>query len=342
MKKTSFRLLFSAMALSCVYLVACQKEASDTSLISEARGGNGNGNNGIGHGNGGNGGTNAGTASRTCYLGQGYWFASGKHTWPDVNGGTASGSITIGTTTYSQEQGIAIWKSSNAGGLKDAKKAFLLLATIQLSAATVSPTYSGYAADLATVTSWLSGLGTLNPSNLPSAKMDAATKAAYNRLKDWVESHECDGDDDGHDGDDDDDDDKNCPTDISYWLSNTSLPDVNGSTVSGTITIAGTTSATTQYYSLQNLVTVWTTYQTHPTDAQRVLFLLSAYKLAQYSAAFTVPTQIQTDLAVLESWLSTQGMLTATNFGGSLSTAPQSVRDAYNRVTAYIEDHDCD
>jgi hypothetical protein len=144
-----------------------------------------------------------------CYKGQGHWFANSNHMWSDMNG-SAPGQFSIcdynstltATTTcyhYSQEQRSAYWNTSNQGGKKDSKKAFMLLASIKLSGSSV-PTYSGMTMDMRIVENWLSEtFGQVEPNEMTSDRtMPQQVKAAYERLHAWVESHDCDDD-----GDDD-------------------------------------------------------------------------------------------------------------------------------------------
>src|SRR5688572_24930495 len=76
--------------------------------------------------------------SEGCSWSQGYWFAAPHVIWPDSNG-VAYGQITIGGHHYTQAEGKAIWNTSNAGGIKDSKKAFLQVAAIKLSGSNVIP-----------------------------------------------------------------------------------------------------------------------------------------------------------------------------------------------------------
>lgn len=321
MKKRSVQLLLSAALLSCVYLIACQKSSADPSLTSEAS------LNGRGHGHddvvGGTvSGTTGGTYSGTCYLGQGYWFGGGKHTWADLNG-TAAGNVTIGGFNYTQQQAQDIWKSSNSGGKKDAKKAFILVASVLLSGNNV-PTYTGMSTDLATVQSWLSSLGQLTATNISSTKMPANVKAAYSRLNDWLENHECD---------DSDDREEVCTTDIQNWFGSGSQtwPDVNGTTA-GNVTIAGFNYTPTEALAVYNF---YLSSSNH--DPEKVFLTLAALKLAQANISYT---GYAADITTLETWLAGFNKLTATNL--PTTTMPANVADAYSRLTGYVQSHDCD
>lgn len=319
MKNTPVQLLLAAAIVSCVYLIACQKQTTDPQFLAAAKGNEKNRN---GHDNA-NGGTSTNTS--TCYYGQGYWFGSGKRTWPDLNGGTVSGTITIGSFNYSQDDAWSIWKSSNSGGKKDAKKAFVLLSTLQLSGPNV-PMYTNMDADVAMVTNWLNGLGALSGSNLPASKMPSDVKAAYNRLKDWMENHECE--------DDDDEEDETCTTEWKYWFGDEAhnWPDVNG-TADANVTIAGNN------YTAADAAAAWNFYKTSSLhDPQKALILLAVLRLSG------TPTNgysgMATDIATVETWLQTFGRLSATN--NPTTAMPTDVADAYNRLTNWLDDHDCD
>jgi hypothetical protein len=120
------------------------------------------------------------TPDEGCSLSQGYYFAKPGLVW-----GTT---VTIGGYTYTQAEGVAIWNTSNKGGIKDAKAGFLQVAAIKLSGSTVSPSASVWA-DVAIVEAYLSGLGKLSPGNLPTG--NAAAKSAAGRIGDWIDLHHC-------------------------------------------------------------------------------------------------------------------------------------------------------
>jgi len=138
-----------------------------------------------------------GPTSETCTFSQGYWFANNKahpdgvHTWPN--------SITIGGQTYTEADGLAIWNTSDAGGIKDAKKAFCQLAAIYLSGADQTE----ITAPIKTIEDWLTSLGTkLSPSNLPMESDDAIitygdVRDAANAISDFIQLHHCGGVEDG-------------------------------------------------------------------------------------------------------------------------------------------------
>lgn len=116
-----------------------------------------------------------------CSLSQGFWFASKNAVWP-VTG------VTVGGKTYTKAEGLAIWNSSNKGGIAHAKQGFLQVAAIKLSgtvllAATVW-------ADVAIVEAWLDTLPKLTPTNVKNfSNPDVA--AAAGRIGDWINAHHC-------------------------------------------------------------------------------------------------------------------------------------------------------
>lgn len=122
-----------------------------------------------------------------CSLSQGYWFANGNHIWPDVNG-AAAGNVTIGGFNYTEAEGRDIWNTSNAGGLRDSKKAFLQVAAIKLSGSSVSPTAAVWA-DVAICEAWLATLGKLSPANLPTGNASVSTAAG--NIGDWINTNHC-------------------------------------------------------------------------------------------------------------------------------------------------------
>ena len=121
-----------------------------------------------------------------CSFSQGYWFAKPNVVWP--------GTVTVGGHTYTQAEGMAIFASSNAGGIGTAKKVFLQVATIKLSGASVL----GGATVWPYVTignNWLSTLPKLTPSNVKNFNNTAGAaeaKAAADAISTWIEGHHCD------------------------------------------------------------------------------------------------------------------------------------------------------
>lgn len=130
-----------------------------------------------------------------CTYSQGYWFANnpkhpdGVHPWPN--------DITVGGYSYSNADGIAIWNTSNAGGIPDAKKAFTQLAAIYLSGVDISATT--IAGDVAIIEAWLTSLGQkLSPTYLPmESDIDVATygdvRTAADNISTYINAHECAG-----------------------------------------------------------------------------------------------------------------------------------------------------
>lgn len=123
-----------------------------------------------------------------CAYSQGYWFAKPNVIWPDVNGPNY-GQVTIGGYDYTQSEGIAIWKTSNKGGIRDSKKAFLQVAAIKLSGGTSSNLPASVWTDVQLIESWLSTLGKLSPNNLLTG--NKTVSAAAGRLGDWIDQNHC-------------------------------------------------------------------------------------------------------------------------------------------------------
>lgn len=116
-----------------------------------------------------------------CSMSQGYWFASPVSVWPSTG-------VTVAGYTYTKQEALDIWNTSNAGGIPDSKKGFLQVATIYLSGETVFHSATVWT-DVATVEAWLSTLDKLSPSNLPTGNSNAGSAAG--RIGDWVNAHHC-------------------------------------------------------------------------------------------------------------------------------------------------------
>lgn len=120
-----------------------------------------------------------------CSFSQGYWFAKPDLVWP--------GNVTVGGHTYTQAEGVAIWKSSNAGGIGTAKKVFLQVATIKLSGASVLGGASVWPYVQA-AENWLATLPKLTPSNVKNFNNTAGAadaRAAADSISSWIEAHHC-------------------------------------------------------------------------------------------------------------------------------------------------------
>ena len=113
-----------------------------------------------------------------CSLSQGYWFAKPEVIWPF--------DVVIGGESYTQAEGLAIWNSSNKGGIKDAKKGFLQVAAIKLSG-TVLDTDTVWD-DVKIVEDWLKDIEKVTAET--SDKNKAAKKAA-GRIGDWIDANHC-------------------------------------------------------------------------------------------------------------------------------------------------------
>ena len=115
-----------------------------------------------------------------CSFSQGLYFGS-PAAWP-------SATVTVAGFSYTETEGRDIWNVSNAGGMKDSKKAFLQVAAIKLSAGTISPSSTVWA-DVAICETWLATLGKLSPANLPTG--NSAVGEAAGRIGQWIEAHHC-------------------------------------------------------------------------------------------------------------------------------------------------------
>jgi len=128
-----------------------------------------------------------------CSFSQGYWFANnaahpdGVHPWNQT--------VTIGGYTYTNAEGLAIWNASNAGGIKDAKKAFTQLAAIKLSG--IDANAAGLTAAVTTIESWLANYGAkLTAANLRNQTANEITlygnaKAAADAISAWINANHC-------------------------------------------------------------------------------------------------------------------------------------------------------
>jgi hypothetical protein len=118
----------------------------------------------------------------------GYWFAKPNVTWP------TNGTVVLGNQTYTRNEGLAIWNTSNKGGMKNAKMAFLQASAIRLSMDMgLQQMPSGLSTDLATVETYLNSMPKLSATTIPAnSASDSAAGAAAGRLGDWISSNHCD------------------------------------------------------------------------------------------------------------------------------------------------------
>lgn len=119
-----------------------------------------------------------------CSLSQGYWFSKPGVVW--------GRNVLIGAFSYNRTDGLAIWNSPNKGGIKDAKKAFLQVATIQLSSSTISAGANVWP-NYWTAYNYLAGLPLkLSPSYLPTGtpQSQAAAQAA-GEIGNWIAENHC-------------------------------------------------------------------------------------------------------------------------------------------------------
>jgi hypothetical protein len=120
-----------------------------------------------------------------CSLSQGFYFAKPGPTWPS--------NVTIGGFTYTEAEGRAIWNCSNAGGIRDSKKAFTQVAALKLSNA--YPTGNAQIdADVVSIEAYLSGLNQklVACTFLPTGTTAGALAAqAAGRIGDWINNNHC-------------------------------------------------------------------------------------------------------------------------------------------------------
>jgi hypothetical protein len=128
------------------------------------------------------------TAITGCSLSIGYWFARPNVTWP------TNGTVVLGNHTYTRTEGLAIWNTSNKGGMKNAKMAFLQASAIRLSMAMglLQQLPSGLATDLATVETYLNPMPKLTATSIPANSASSAAAGAAGRIGDWISSNHCD------------------------------------------------------------------------------------------------------------------------------------------------------
>ena len=123
-----------------------------------------------------------GAVNPVCSLSQGYWFAKPQSTW--------GAGVTFGAFTYSKADGVAIWNSSNKGGLPNAKAAFTQASAIKLS--NVAATAAVWA-DVAIIDAYFATLPTkMTASNIPKNNAaNAAAGAAAGRIGQWIDANHC-------------------------------------------------------------------------------------------------------------------------------------------------------
>jgi hypothetical protein len=126
-----------------------------------------------------------------CSLSQGYWFAKPGVAWPDANGLGTPKDLTIGGFHYDRNDGLKIWNSSNRGGIRDAKKAFLQLSALYLSMAekgvTSVPTTLVYYVDHINNNELMNRDLT---KNIPTRK-DWNLSIAADEISKWIDANHC-------------------------------------------------------------------------------------------------------------------------------------------------------
>lgn len=123
--------------------------------------------------------------SSDCSLSQGYWFAKPQSTW--VNG------LTMGAYTWTKAEGVAIWNSSNKGGLPNVKAGFTQAAAIILSGVERNAETAALWADVDLIVNYIGGLTTkLSATNIPkNSSANAAVGAAAGRIGQWIDANHC-------------------------------------------------------------------------------------------------------------------------------------------------------
>ncbi len=116
-----------------------------------------------------------------CSLSQGYWFAKPDVVWPS--------NVTVGGKSYTRTEGLAIWNSSNKGGISAAKSGFLQVAAIKLSGSTVTTAATVWA-DVAIVETYLASLPKLTAANVKTYN-DSNVAAAAGRIGAWINANHC-------------------------------------------------------------------------------------------------------------------------------------------------------
>lgn len=115
-----------------------------------------------------------------CSFSQGFYFASPHATW---------GEVSVGGHVYTYAEAVAIWKSSNKGGISDAKKAFLQVATIYLSGSSVG--YGIIWDYVETAEAYLYTLPKLTAANVKNYNSGPDAAAAAGNIGNWIEEHHC-------------------------------------------------------------------------------------------------------------------------------------------------------
>jgi len=99
-------------------------------------------------------------------------------------------SVMVGGIEYTEAEGRAIAATTinGSGSTKDAKDAFIDVATLKLSYTgySLSPTIGPEVTNLET---WLSTLGKLSPTNLPTG--NASTRASITAIENFMKAHQC-------------------------------------------------------------------------------------------------------------------------------------------------------
>ncbi|MFM6976965.1 MAG: hypothetical protein ACKOW2_08995 [Sphingobacteriaceae bacterium] len=116
----------------------------------------------------------------SCSVKPGTYFAKPDYVWRST--------VTIGGFIYTQSEAKAIFETSNKGGMRDSKIGFIYLVTLKLSESTISRNATVWT-DASIVENYLSRLGKLSASNLPTGNNEA--RDAASRIGTWLDTHLC-------------------------------------------------------------------------------------------------------------------------------------------------------
>jgi hypothetical protein len=131
-----------------------------------------------------------------CSYSQGYYFASPVSAYPNYPGwgGINDGEVMIGGHVYTEGEARNIFRSSNKGGIADAKSAFQQAVAIKLSGSYVfSVDVWGWVAE---IDAYLSNYAKLTPNNVsgknrPAWVWNANIKTAAGNIGAWIDEHHC-------------------------------------------------------------------------------------------------------------------------------------------------------
>jgi hypothetical protein len=131
-----------------------------------------------------------------CSYSQGFYLASPVSAYPAYPGwgGINDGEVMVGGHIYTEADARAIFRSSNKGGIADAKAAFQQAVAIKLSESFVySVDVMGWVAQ---IDAYLSNYAKLTPNNVsgknrPGWVWNAGIKTAAGNIGAWIDEHHC-------------------------------------------------------------------------------------------------------------------------------------------------------